>query len=109
MQPDDAKPESSSPDPSGPDHALPDEALPDYANAVAVDSADGEHAYVAGQTCRSCGGPLRETGEALVQHHSKSYDVLHATCRSCGVERDFTFDISSFYCSNIFDWGGRFD
>ena len=81
---------------------------PDYANAVKVDSAEREHAYVASKTCRECGGALKETGEGLWQHDGKSYDVLHTTCRSCGVERDFTFDISSFYCNNIFDWGGRF-
>ena len=80
----------------------------DYTNAVKVDSAEREHAYVAEQSCRDCGGSLKETGEALLQHDGKSYDVLHASCRECGAERAFTFDISSFYCSNIFDWGGRF-
>ena len=81
---------------------------PDYPNAVKVDSSAREHAYVADQLCPSCGGRLEERDQALMQHDRKSYDVLHVACKRCGEERDFTFDISSFYCSNIFDWSGRF-
>ncbi|MFQ5413196.1 MAG: hypothetical protein ACE5E6_01935, partial [Phycisphaerae bacterium] len=67
-----------------------------------------EYRYVAQQRCASCGGRLAEDGQALFEQAGRSYDVVHTVCRSCGGRADFTFDISSFYCSSIFDWNGRF-
>lgn len=80
----------------------------DYDHAVEVDSVDTEYRYVAGQRCTGCGGRLDPDGQALFKKGGKSFDVLHTRCRSCGDERDFTFDISSFYCDSIFDWPGSF-
>ena len=79
----------------------------DFDHAVRVDDVDTEYRYVAKQRC-SCGGALAHNGQGLFQKQGKSYDVLHTVCKGCGEERDFTFDISSFYCNSIFDWNGRF-
>lgn len=79
----------------------------DFDHAVKVESADLEFRYVAKQRCTKCDGPLTQNGQALFQRDGKSYDVLHTVCKACGSERDFTFDISSFYCDSIFDWKGR--
>ncbi len=80
----------------------------DYDHAVKVDSVDTEYRYVAEQCCSECRGPLKRDSQALFRRSGKSYDVLHTVCKSCGEERDFTFDISSFYCDSIFDWDSRF-
>ncbi len=80
----------------------------DYRHAVEVDSVDTEYRYIAKQRCADCGDVLAHDGQALFQQTGKSYDVLHTVCKGCGEERDFTFDISSFYCSSIFDWGSQF-
>ncbi|MDJ0975271.1 MAG: hypothetical protein QNJ98_12475 [Planctomycetota bacterium] len=79
----------------------------DFDHAVEVDSVDTEYRYIAKQRC-GCGGALGHHGQGLFQKRGKSYDVLHTVCKACGEERDFTFDISSFYCNSIFDWNGRF-
>lgn len=80
----------------------------DFNRAVKVDSVDTEYRYLAEQRCSCCGGALARQGQGLFQKRGKSYDVLHTVCKECGEERDFTFDISSFYCNSIFDWDGRF-
>ena len=80
----------------------------DFDHAVKVDSVDTEYRYVAEQRCGECRGPLKHDGQALYRHSGKSYDVLHTICSKCGQERDFTFDISSFYCDSIFNWDSRF-
>lgn len=80
----------------------------DYDHAVKVDSVDTEYRYVSEQRCSRCGDGLERDGRALFEQRGKSYDVLHTVCKGCGEERDFTFDISSFYCTSIFDWDGRF-
>lgn len=77
----------------------------DYDHAMKVDSVDTEYRYIASQRCTGCGGQLSQDGQALFQHEGRSFDVLHTVCKGCGDERDFTFDISSFYRSSIFDWG----
>lgn len=79
----------------------------DFDHAVKIESVDLEHRYVADQRCAQCEGRLTEDGQALFQKQGRSYDVLHTVCKACGAERDFTFDISSFYCDSIFDWKGR--
>ena len=80
----------------------------DFDHAVKVDSVDTEYRYVAEQHCSQCSSPLKHEGQALFRQSGKSYDVLHTICKKCGQERDFTFDISSFYCDSIFDWDSRF-
>lgn len=79
----------------------------DYDSAVKVESVDTEYRYVAEQRCDGCGGRLAQDGQALFQQGPRSFDVLHTVCNDCGTERDFTFDITSFFSSSIFDWGDR--
>ena len=68
----------------------------DHEKAIKVDSVAQEHLYVAQQGC-SCGGRLRLTGQALLEHKGRLYDLLKTRCQVCGNHAEFLFDINSFF------------
>jgi len=68
----------------------------DYDKAIKVDSVAQEHLYVARQGC-SCGGRLHPTGQALLEHKGRHYDLLKTRCQACGNRAEFLFDINSFF------------
>ncbi len=63
---------------------------------IPVNSVTFEYVYVANQRCE-CGGYFATVSQELHISPSGPVDRLKARCESCGVERTFDFDISSFF------------
>ena len=65
-------------------------------DAIAVNSVAEEYRYLRWQKC-ACGGRYRLLHQLLRKQDEKHLDVLRVCCGKCGAERDFEFDISSFF------------
>ncbi len=68
----------------------------DCEKAIKVDSVAQEYLYVSRLGC-SCGGQLRSTGQTLLEHKGRHYDLLKTRCQACGNHTEFLFYISSFF------------
>ena len=69
----------------------------DNPNPIPVNSLAFEYVYVANQRC-DCGGFFKTNRQQLRGvSSSEPVDCLSALCGKCGAERDFDFDISSFF------------
>jgi hypothetical protein len=65
-------------------------------DAIAVNSVAEEYYYWRRQKC-ACGGRYRLRYQLLRQQGEQHFDELHVRCNQCGAERDFVFDITSFF------------
>jgi hypothetical protein len=71
-----------------------DEALP-------VSSISAEYQYLRTRKCK-CGGTLEKKSQALLfSDEQKPYDLLTCKCINCSEEKNFYFDVSSFFGKNI--------
>ena len=68
----------------------------DFDAAIAAHSVAEEYAHIARQRC-ACGGSLRFVKQALLRKEERYFDLVETRCRRCGAEREFLFDISSFF------------
>jgi len=68
----------------------------DFKEAIVVNSVPEEYAIVRTQIC-NCGSTYKVKTQSLVEDNDKMYDILHCTCNACGLEREFIFDINSFF------------
>jgi len=68
----------------------------DVSKAIKVSSIPEEYAYLARQRC-SCGGRYDRNAQGLLRIKGLMYDQLSVSCSECGNERQFLFDINSFY------------
>jgi tetratricopeptide (TPR) repeat protein len=74
-------------------------------STIPANSPAFEYVYVANQRC-DCGGYFAAVRQELHTPTSGPVDRLVARCGSCGAERAFDFDISSFF--GQFEKYGRF-
>jgi hypothetical protein len=80
----------------GPAPTIRKPAQPDASNAIKVSSIGQEYAHIAKQRC-SCGGRYTRNSQALLEVNGRKYDQLSVTCAECGNEKQFLFDINSFF------------
>jgi hypothetical protein len=69
-------------------------------DAIVVNSVAEEYRYLRRQRC-VCGDRYQLLFQLLRQQEERHFDELHARCEKCGAERDFLFDISSFFGQGI--------
>lgn len=67
-----------------------------FDDAEIVQSVSEEYEIVRNTPCE-CGGSFLVKMQSLHEHNSKMYDVLHCKCTQCGLQKDFIFDINSFF------------
>lgn len=69
-----------------------------FADAIVVNSTDEEYAITHSTAC-PCGGFFVSRRQQLLfdQQTGKRYDLLSAACVRCNAEREFLFDINSFF------------
>ncbi|HPZ08211.1 MAG TPA: hypothetical protein PL110_08860 [Candidatus Eremiobacteraeota bacterium] len=68
--------------------------------AIVVSSISEEYSYISIQKCE-CGGPLKSKMQSLLFKDNRPFDRLKCECQSCGKEKSFYFDISSFFGKNL--------
>lgn len=74
----------------------------DFTQAIVVNSVAEEYAIVRQERC-DCGGPFKVHMQSLHENLGKMYDVLHCICNACGLEKEFIFDINSFFGKYLSD------
>lgn len=85
---------------------LADPSGEDYSSAVLdmqkneTDGVSWEYRYLGFHPCADS-TPWQLRKQALVQHDGRSYDVLHVACPPTKSERDFYFDITSYFGKGI--------
>ena len=71
---------------------------------IKADSVAEEYEIIQKTTC-PCGGSYEPIYQSLIlpepEEGSGSSDILNCECTSCGKEKDFYFDISSFFGMKI--------
>lgn len=67
-----------------------------FANAIIVHNIPEEYEIVRNTPCE-CGGSFLVKMQSLHEHNMKMYDVLYCECTRCGQQKDFVFDINSFF------------
>jgi len=68
----------------------------DFSTARVVKSVPEEYSIVQSTPCE-CGGTFKMKMQSLHEQDGKMYDVLHCKCTQCKQEKEFIFDINSFF------------
>lgn len=55
-----------------------------------------EYMHIESERC-DCGGRWETVEQALLEFEGRFYDQIHVRCQDCGSERNFYFDITSFF------------
>jgi len=55
-----------------------------------------EYMHIEAERC-GCGGRWEVLEQALIEEDGRPIDRIHVRCEKCATERDFYFDISSFF------------
>ncbi len=68
----------------------------DLEQAIPVNSIAEEYDLIAAEGC-PCGASFQVVRQSLLQRSGRPYDLLEATCPQCRRQRQFLFDIGSFF------------
>jgi hypothetical protein len=68
----------------------------DFKSARVVNSVPEEYELIKGMKC-DCGGSYKVKMQSLHEDKGKYYDILHCECMRCKKQKDFIFDINSFF------------
>jgi len=71
-------------------------SVPPPSDWIPVDSVPEEYEYVKKQRC-DCGGNYEVTGQSTGKVEDRNFDELRSTCKKCGKERAFFFDVTSLF------------
>jgi HEAT repeat protein len=63
---------------------------------IVVSSVAEEYTYVGEQRCE-CGGSYEVVVQSTGESEGKHFDKLFVTCKKCGKQRTFTFDVTSLF------------
>jgi len=75
------------------------ESIDKAITVVAEDEITGveiEYTHIAGERC-VCGGRYEVQMQQFIQEGDRKFDRIDVRCESCGAERPFFFDITSFF------------
>ncbi|NVM53577.1 MAG: hypothetical protein HWN66_07710 [Candidatus Helarchaeota archaeon] len=67
-----------------------------FKSARVVNSVPEEYSIVKTIKC-DCGGDLKVLMQSLIEHEKKFYDILSCECKQCKKQREFIFNINSFF------------
>jgi tRNA A22 N-methylase len=70
--------------------------VPNFKSAIVVTSIAEEYEIIKGTKC-ACGGGYQVKMQSLHEDKGKYYDILHCECMKCKEQKEFIFDINSFF------------